>query len=61
MITKQIKMMTDIKSPGVDGIPRKLFKEIVEQSSTLAKVFDFHPRRGNSSFRMERSKHYAVI
>ena len=41
MIAKKIKKMKDNKSPGVDGIPRKLLKEIVEQISTpLAKVFN---------------------
>ena len=40
MIAKKIKKMKDNKSPGVDGIPLKLLKEIVEQISTpLAKVF----------------------
>ena len=34
MIAKKIKKMKDNKSPGVDGIPPKLFKEIVEQIST---------------------------
>ena len=38
MIAKKIKKMKDNKSPGVDGIPPKLLKEIVEQVSTpLAK------------------------
>ena len=33
--------MKDNKSPGVDGIPPKLLKEIVEQISTLlAKLFN---------------------
>ena len=41
MIAKKIKMMKDNKSPGVDGIPPKLLKEIVEQISTpLAKLFN---------------------
>ena len=40
MIAKKIKKMKDNKSPGVDGIPPKLLKEIVEQISTpLASVF----------------------
>ena len=40
MIAKQIKKMKDNKSPGVDGIPPKLLREIVEQISTpLAKLF----------------------
>ena len=30
MIAKKIKMMKGNKSPGVDGIPQKLLKEIVE-------------------------------
>ena len=39
IIAKKIKKMKDNKSPGVDGIPPKLFKEIVEQISIpLAKV-----------------------
>ena len=39
MIAKKIKKMKDNKSPGVDGIPPKLLKEIVEQISTpLASV-----------------------
>ena len=55
MIAKKIKKMKDNKSPGVDGIPPKLLKEIVEQISTpLAKVFNLS--RKNSSFRMERSR-----
>ena len=40
MIAKKIKSMKDNKLPGVDGIPPKLLKEIVEQISTpLQKVF----------------------
>ena len=40
MIAKKIKKMKDNKSPGVNGIPPKLLKEIVEQISTpLAKLF----------------------
>ena len=40
-IAKKIKKMKDNKSPGVDGIPPKLLKEIVEQFSTpLAKCFN---------------------
>ena len=35
MIAKKIKKMKDNISPGVDGIPPKLLKEIVEQISTL--------------------------
>ena len=34
MIGKKIKKMKDNKSPGVDGIPPKLIKEIVEDIST---------------------------
>ena len=41
MIAKKVKKMKDDKSPGVDGIPPKLLKKIVEQISTpLAKVFN---------------------
>ena len=47
MIAKTIKKMKDNKSPGVDGIPPKLLKEIVEQISTpLAKVFNLSPEEG---------------
>ena len=34
IIAKEIKKMKDNKSPGVDGIPPKLLKEIVRQIST---------------------------
>ena len=41
VMIKKIKKMKDNKSPGVDGIPPKLLKEIVEQISTpLAKMFN---------------------
>ena len=41
------KMMKDNKSPGVDGIPPKLLKEIVEQISTpLAKLFNLSLEEG---------------
>ena len=47
MITKKIEKMKDDKSPGVDGIPLKLLKEIVEQISTpLAKVFNLSLEEG---------------
>ena len=47
MIEKKIKKMKDNKSPGVDGIPPKLLKEIVEQISTpLAKVFNLSLEEG---------------
>ena len=40
IIPNTIKKMKDNKSPGVDGIPPKLLKEIVGQISTsLAKLF----------------------
>ena len=47
MIAQKIKKMKDNKSPGVDGIPPKLLKEIVEQISTpLAKLFNFSIEEG---------------
>ena len=47
MIAKKIKKTKDNKSPGVDGIPPKLLKEIVEQISTLlAKVFNLSLEEG---------------
>ena len=52
IIAQNIKKMKDNKSPGVDGIPPKLLKEIVEQIVT---------RRWNNSCRMERSKYYVAI
>ena len=47
MIANKIKKMKDNKSPGVDGIPPKLLKEIVEQISTpLAKLFNLSLEEG---------------
>ena len=47
IIAKKIKKMKDNKSPGVDGIPPKLLKEIVEQISTpLAKLFNLSLEQG---------------
>ena len=45
MIAKKIKKMKDNKSPGVDRIPPKLFKVIVEQNSApLAKAVSLYTR-----------------
>ena len=47
MIANKNKKMKDNKSPGVDGIPPKLLKEIVEQISTpLAKLFNLSLEEG---------------
>ena len=47
MMANKIKKMKDNKSPGVEGIPPKLLKEIVEQISTpLAKVFNLSLEQG---------------
>ena len=47
MIAKKINKMKDNKSPGVDGIPPKLLKEIVMQISTpLAKLLNFSLEEG---------------
>ena len=47
MIANKIIKMKDNKSSGVDGIPPKLLKEIVEQISTpLAKLFDLSLEEG---------------
>ena len=47
MIAKKIKKTKDNKSPGVEWIPSKLLKEIVEQISTpLAKVFNLSLQEG---------------
>ena len=47
MIANKMKKIKDNKSPGVDGIPQKLLKEIVEQISTpLAKLFNVSLEEG---------------
>ena len=47
MIAKKIKKMKDNKSPGVDGIPPKLLKEIVDQICTpLANLFNLSLEEG---------------
>ena len=47
MIAKKIKKMKDNQSPGVDGTPPKLLKEIVEKISTLlVKVFNLSLQNG---------------
>ena len=38
MIAKKLKNLKDNKSLGVDGIPQKLLKEIVEQISTSLEI-----------------------
>ena len=48
IIAKKIKKMKDNKSPGVDGIPPKLLKEIVEQISTPLAKCSLVTRRRNS-------------
>ena len=47
MIAKKIKTINDNKSPGVDWIPPKLLKEIVEQiSAPFAKLFNLSLEEG---------------
>ena len=47
IIAKKIKKIKDNKSPGVDGIPTQLLKEIVEQISTpLASLFNLSLEEG---------------
>ena len=47
MIAQKITKMKDNKSHGVDGIPPKLLKEIVEQISTpFAKLFNLPLEEG---------------
>ena len=43
IIAKKIKKMKDNKSPGVDGIPPKLLKEIVEQISAPLTKENYRP------------------
>ena len=46
MISKQIKMMKENKSPGVDGIPLELLKKIVNEISIpLANFLFYHLKR----------------
>ncbi|KAK2142863.1 hypothetical protein NP493_4736g00001 [Ridgeia piscesae] len=60
MVAMKIRDMKDNKSPGVDGIPPKLLLEIANQHTACNSV-QFVIRGGNSSVRMERSKHYTII
>ena len=61
MIANKIKKMKDNKSPGVDGIPPKLLKEIVEQISTpLTKLFNLSLEEGIVPSEW-RDKYYAAI
>ena len=46
MIAKKIKKMKDNKSPGVDGIPPKLLKEIIEQISAPLALFNLSLEEG---------------
>ena len=47
MIANKVKTMKDNKSPGVDGMPPNLLKEIVEQISiSLAKCFNLSLEEG---------------
>ena len=47
MIAKTVKKMNDNKSPGVDAIPPKLLKEMVEKISTsFAKLFNLSLEEG---------------
>ena len=47
MIAKKIKKMKENKSPGVDGIPPKLLKEIVEEINTPpTKLFNLSLEEG---------------
>ena len=62
MVAMKIRDMKDNKSPGVDGIPPKLLLEIVEKNQhTACNSVQFVITGGNSSVRMERSKHYTII
>ena len=57
----KIRDMKDNKSQEVDGIPPKLLLKIVEQISIPLATVQFVIRGGNSSVRIERSKHYTII
>ena len=46
MVAKQIKAMMDNKSPGVDGIPPKLFTETEQISIPLARESNLSLREG---------------
>jgi len=47
MISKTIKIVKENKSPGVDGIPSKLLKEIIDGISIrLANFFNLSLKQG---------------
>ena len=47
MVAKIIKAVKDSKSPGVDGIPKRLLMETVEQVSILlARMFNLSLKEG---------------
>ena len=61
MIANKIKKMKDNKSPGVDGLPPKRLKEIVEQISTpLAHFFNLSLKEGiiPSEWKKQILRHY---
>ena len=56
MVAKQIKAMKYNKSSGVDGIPRKLLMEIVEQISIpLARMFNLSLKEGVVPFEWKKA------
>ena len=62
MIANKTKKMKDNKSPGVDGIPPTLLKEIVEQISTpLAKVLNLSLEQGTVPSEWKKGKHYTAV
>ena len=63
MVAMKIRDMKDNKSPGVDGIPPKLLliENCRTNQHTACNSVQFVIRGGNSSVRMERSKHYTII
>ena len=59
MVAMKIRDMKDNKSPGVDGIPP--IGNCRTNQHTACNSVQFVIRGGNSSVRMERSKHYTII
>ena len=62
MVAMKIRDMKDNKSPGVDGIPDQItIGNCRRNQHTACNSVQFVIRGGNSSVRMERSKHYTII
>ncbi len=62
VVASKNKNMKENKSPGVDVISRKIFKETVKQISTpLAHVFNMSLQEGIVPLEWSGSKHYSSV